>query len=121
VVSESGRTLGDQRAAVSCMSPAMAGPVTARPDQKTRLTRYIAHARGASAEVAPMTKARMPIATSRAQTAFTRPSLRDQRAEIVHDMPGFLRGHRLAVGRHHGAADHDVAVPVAVGALLLQL
>ena len=33
------RTLGDQRASVSCIMPAMAGPVTASPDQNTRLTR----------------------------------------------------------------------------------
>ena len=46
---------------------------------------------------------------------------RDQGAQIVDDVPRLLRGERLPVGRHHGAADHDVAVPVAVGALAVQL
>jgi hypothetical protein len=33
------RTLGDQRASVSCIIAAIAGPVTASPDQKTRFAR----------------------------------------------------------------------------------
>ena len=39
VVSAIRRTVGDQRASVSCIMPAMAGPVTASADQNTRLTR----------------------------------------------------------------------------------
>ena len=39
VVTAMRRTLGDQRASVSCIMAAMAGPVTASADQKTRFTR----------------------------------------------------------------------------------
>jgi hypothetical protein len=39
VVSAIRRTAGDQRASVSCIMPAMAGPVAARPDQNTTFTR----------------------------------------------------------------------------------
>jgi hypothetical protein len=39
VVTARRRTLGDQRASVSCIIAATAGPVTASPDQNTRFTR----------------------------------------------------------------------------------
>src|SRR5207244_3216467 len=53
VVSASRFTIGDHRASVSSIIPAMAGPVTARPDQKSRLTRYIDQTCAESAEVTP--------------------------------------------------------------------
>ena len=39
VVSARRRTVGDQRASVSCIIAAMAGPVAASPDQNTTFTR----------------------------------------------------------------------------------
>src|SRR5262252_4157678 len=44
-----------------------------------------------------------------------------KRAQEVHHVPRLLGGERLAVRRHHGPADDDVAMPLAVGALPLQL
>src|SRR5262247_4006442 len=44
-----------------------------------------------------------------------------ERTQEVHHVPRLLGGERLAVRGHHGPADDDVAVPVAVGALPLEL
>src|SRR2546426_944713 len=44
-----------------------------------------------------------------------------ERAQEVHHVPRLPGGERLAVRRHDGAADDDVAVPVAIRALALQL
>src|SRR2546425_453406 len=46
---------------------------------------------------------------------------RSERAQVVDDVPRLLRRERFAVGRHDGAADDDVAVPVAIGALALEI
>src|SRR5262245_20209715 len=50
-----------------------------------------------------------------------RRAARRERAEVVDDVPRLLRGDRLTVRGHDRAADDDVAVPAAVGALPLQI
>src|SRR5947208_3167060 len=42
-------------------------------------------------------------------------------AAVVHDVPRRFGGQRLSVGGHHRAAGDDVAVPVSVGPLLVEL
>src|SRR5262245_32601145 len=122
VVSAIRRTFGDQRASVSCIIPAMAGPVTASPDQNTRFTRYIDQAWRASADSTPSTNATAPKSARTTHTILMPrvPSFGRQRPQVVHDAPRLLGGERLRVGGHHRAAGHDVAVPVAVGAGALQ-
>src|SRR5262249_61285177 len=44
-----------------------------------------------------------------------------ERTQEIHHVPRLRRRERLAVRGHHGPADDDVAVPVTVGALALQL
>src|SRR5262245_3866784 len=125
------------RPSVTSIIPATAGPVAARPDQKTRFTRKIAQVRRSAPPAIPRRNASAPRPTripstrtivrelSRVPAAGAVGGLVAMRwlllrdgPHVVDEVPALAHGDRLAVGGHEGAAVADVVGDVPVGAPL---